>query len=121
MGDLAAFILARIAEDEVAARAATPGPWECFGDHLVWPSEKGPAANDPILAIGAAHEDSVAHVVANDPATTLRRCAVLRAIVERCGAIDPREDDYPLADNVLCALASIWADHESFDPAWRLG
>lgn len=37
--------------------AATPGPWECYIDGLVWPSDKGPAANDPIAAVSEAHEE----------------------------------------------------------------
>lgn len=54
------------------AEAATPGPWTCFGDHLVWPSEKGPAANDPILAmVGPDHDDSSEHIASWHPAVAL--------------------------------------------------
>jgi len=54
------------------AEAATPGPWECYGDHLVWPSDKGPAANDPILAmVGEAHDDSTHHIASWHPAVAL--------------------------------------------------
>jgi len=49
--------------------AATPGPWEVLGDHLVWPSEKGPAANDPILAVVSE---------AHDAAETARFIAAMR-------------------------------------------
>lgn len=44
--------------------AATPGPWQHFGDHLVWPSERGPAANDPIAGVNEAHEECAALIVA---------------------------------------------------------
>ena len=54
------------------AEGATPGPWTCYGDHLVWPSEQGPAANDPILAmVGEAHEDSAEHIASWHPAVAL--------------------------------------------------
>lgn len=54
------------------AEAATPGPWEAFGDHLVWPSEKGPAANDPILAMfGEAHDESATHIASWHPAVAI--------------------------------------------------
>lgn len=54
------------------AEVATPGPWTCYGDHLVWPSEKGPAANDPILAmVGPDHDDCAEHIASWHPAVAL--------------------------------------------------
>jgi hypothetical protein len=49
------------------AEAATPGPWQHLGDHLVWPSEKGPAANDPIAGISEAHEECAAYIATVSP------------------------------------------------------
>jgi hypothetical protein len=53
------------------AEAATPGPWECYGDHLVWPSEKGPAANDPIAGFGPTHEETATHIASWHPVVAL--------------------------------------------------
>ena len=54
------------------AEAATPGPWEHYGDCIVWPSEKGPAANDPVLAmVGPAHDGCGAHIASWHPAVAL--------------------------------------------------
>lgn len=62
------------------AEAATPGPWEHLGDHLVWPSDMGPAANDPILAmVGDAHAESAAHIASWHPSVTLAVADLLEA------------------------------------------
>ena len=54
------------------AETATPGPWECTGDHLVWPSENGPGANDPILGIlSVTHMESAGHIASWHPAVAL--------------------------------------------------
>lgn len=80
--------------------AATAGPWEATGDHLVWPSEKGPAANDPILAVSEAH----------DAVETARFIAAMRnalpglldAAAER-DAAEQERDDWKYSANVLAA------------------
>lgn len=65
------------------AEAATPGPWSNeFGDHLVWPSEKGPAASDPIAAIGPAHEESAEHIASWHPDVALAVAYLLDAAAE---------------------------------------
>lgn len=53
------------------ARAATPGTWQHFGDTIVWPSDNGPAANDPIMAFNEAHEECAAHVASWHPLVAL--------------------------------------------------
>jgi len=77
------------------AEGATPGPWTCYGDHLVWPSEQGPAANDPILAmVGEAHEDSAEHIASWHPAVALAVADWLDAVAEAWPISEP---DYGLS------------------------
>ena len=130
MTDLSAFLLARIAEDEAAARAAGPdgGEWssrhpelpEChtYGE-FGW-SVSGPDVETEDSEWGKAVAD---HFARHDPARVLAACAADRAIVElhqhdgikcqECGAWDP---NCP----TLRALASIWVGHAEYDTEWRL-
>lgn len=119
---LTEFLLARIAEDEDAATAATPGPWQW--EHCDWKDEcdgecvegqdwghHGPdlvsAVVDPefnlpadvISSIGydsdqvLVKQSDGAHIARHDPARVLAECAAKRRIVERHGALD--EDECP--------------------------
>jgi hypothetical protein len=130
------FLLARIAEDEAAARATTPGPWNADEHSGVL------LANGEIPTIVGeldVHDDA-AHIARHDPARVLAQCAAYREIVElhrqdegpiarkgcrscltdRSGFADEWEPD-ELPCPTLRALASMWAGHPEFDPEWRLG
>jgi hypothetical protein len=142
------FLLARIAEDEAAARAATLGEWwydptkvnsvdrgeAVFagqrGLHAVTIASTGPA-DDPASMADAAH------IARHDPARVLAECEAKRRIVEReeSGMRTQwrrRSDEHRrtwgqwLEDKgrgemlTLRDLASVYADHPGFDPAWRL-
>ena len=93
---LAAFILARVAEDEEAITSST-------------------------LARVTTHEGVVLYADAEARAI-LRRCTALRAVVERQShlaesiSLNIRAD----AEATLRALASIYADHEGWREEWRL-
>lgn len=112
MTSLTEFILARIAEDEAAARAEDERK-------TAWFKEFGGRA-----AVAFTEWDAGP----GDPARTLAQCAALRRIVAACGPVVAYESyegpDYyggtEACELTLRALASIWADHESYDPAWRL-
>jgi Family of unknown function (DUF6221) len=72
------------------AQAATPGPWDAQDSMVVFgePDERGLIAN--VLDSGFAQRigANAAHIVANDPATTIRHCRRDLAVLERhrtCG------------------------------------
>ena len=78
----AATLLAAADRLDALAREATPGPWTCYGDHLVWPSEQGPAANDPVVGmVGEAHQDSAA-LIATMRGTVEPLASVLREMAK---------------------------------------
>lgn len=133
------FLLAQIAEDEAAARAATLGEWwydptkvnsvdrgeAVFagqrGLHAVTVASTGPA-DDPASMADAAH------IARHDPARVLAECEAKRRIVElhaeyadfgdcsTCG--DVPQVEYPC--ETLRVLASVYANRPGFDPAWRV-
>ena len=113
---LTAFLLARIAEDEAAARslgfATEPKPGDYLYDHAL--------------------SDCDAHYhVGTPPARVLAECEAHRQIVERCiaepydcGKAHPTMDVYHPGghadeDPTLRALAAVYADHPDYDEAWR--
>jgi Family of unknown function (DUF6221) len=57
-----------------------------------------------------------------DPARVLREVAAKRAIIRlalsRRGA--PPEESHVVIDEMVGALASVYADHPDFDPAWSV-
>jgi hypothetical protein len=104
----AEFIRARLDEDEVAARAATPGPWrhdpgkEWIGDpKLLEMARRGVQtfAGEEFVGAGARPEVAciaatgpgddpqsmadAAHIARHDPARALRQVAALRAMVDK--------------------------------------
>jgi hypothetical protein len=114
LSDLAAFLNARLDEDEAAARAATAG---------LWPAPIG--------------SDAVAdHIARHDPRRVLREIAFERGIVEfyveppngiRTGNVEPlggaEGGSVPGLLTVIEALAldlaAVWSDHPDYDPAWK--
>ena len=135
MTDLTTFLLARIAEDEAAARAATPGPWlaatpsgpkrrkqqySVLGvESLRGQGEKGALA--VFAGLNQHRADDAEHAARHDPARVLATCAAHRAIVAL-------EDDeaadsppyYSALQDVYRALASIWAGHPAYEAEWGL-
>jgi hypothetical protein len=94
------FVLARIAEDEARATRASSA-----------------VASWPIVANEAARlsADAGWHVLDHDPARVLAQCAVMRKIVEYP---PPAPDAFVEWQDTVALLASIWADHPQFNPAW---
>lgn len=119
MTDLASFLLARIAEDEAVARAATPSPW--VPDSQGWKD-----SDDDWIIVAPYHDLDVSdedakHVTRWHPARVLAECEAKRRIVEQyvdavnrgkwatCSALE----------KVLPVLALPYADHPDYDEAWR--
>ena len=135
MSDLAAFLLARVAEDEAVAREIAdemvrvasqyiPGAAPDPDDGGLYASEDG--RNTPAVIVG--------------PARVLAECESKRRIVELHVSTSPSDDggtecdqcsfheayegfnDYsePAPCMTLRILAQPYADHPDYDPAWRL-
>jgi len=143
---LAEFLLARIAEDEAAARMA--------GDLQAWKTGMGEGyllkrSTGRRIALSASDADTglwLNHAVRHLPARVLAECAAKRAIVEECRpryAVMYLESErllaeatdqstmrtvgssaplwpFPDAEALLRLFAAPYADHPDFDPAWKV-
>ena len=127
------FLLARIAEDEAVARAASPAPWQ-FG-------AAGSFAAGTVYDITKANAE---HMTRHDPARVLAECEAKRRIVEEhtpipeayparsypdgvvplCCEICSGHGEYPELGGWPCMtvklLALPGADHPDSDPSWRV-
>jgi hypothetical protein len=129
------FLLARIAEDEAIAQAATPGPWDAIHvpDRLSQPEGDWTVGSDASFICTTNYDDDrcrndSAHIAHYNPARVLADCAAKRKIVEWIG--EQIEMNRPpnatnsevlwLAEDVLRALALPYADHPDFLPGWKL-
>lgn len=98
MTTLTEFLLARIAEDEAAARSATQGQWVRYGDgrfydytvgltpaFVPWPQTGGnrsPGRDYSAEIVGGVQEADGTHIVRWNPARVLAECEAKRRIVE---------------------------------------
>jgi Family of unknown function (DUF6221) len=133
MDDLTEFLLARIGEDEAAARQATAGPWqwvtgrgglpgllESTGASAThWVAEQSFQAPTVVLATnqGVAlrvRGRDAAHIADWHPTRVLAECDAKRRIVQRLA---------PPADGpdtgVLRLLALPYAEHADYREDWR--
>jgi hypothetical protein len=110
--DLSEFLLARIGEDEEAAQAATPGPWEA---RPYWSASLDDSwASVPDIMPEPIDARDASHIARWDPARVLAECAAKRRIVE---LVEPYVSR--MAGEVLELLALPYAGHEDYDPAWQ--
>jgi hypothetical protein len=103
------FLLARIAEDEDAARAAD-APYFLYD-------------------LDGKGADQFAHIARHDPPRVLAECEAKRRIVEACGDIwEPNDHrwmsdtdaDYHAGLEVAARfLAAIYADHPDYRQEWK--
>lgn len=121
---LAEFLLARIAEDEAAARAgfssqADPENGWGYGGY------GSPTALTP--HVGIIHEAvQAAHIIRWQPARVLADCKAKRQIVERFARAESERwtrgyvhGTAASLKDVLCDLALPYASHPDFRPEWR--
>ena len=106
--DLAAFLRARLDEDEAAARAAADGPWTSSGPYV-----DAPGAG---IIMQARHTEDAAHAARHDPARVLREVEAKRAILAQWQAQPP---DSPVLTNALYQLAAVYSDHPGYRPEWK--
>lgn len=118
---LTEFLLARIAEDEATARAASGDHWDRLRDGdpkfrkvVAW-------GLTPIGAMNA--EQDAEHISHHDPARVLARCEADRRIVELHGGDYDGECQSPAHLDGPCrtlrALALPYADHPDYDEEWK--
>jgi hypothetical protein len=122
------FLLARVAEDEEAARRYSVQHWRKVDDYTVAddPGVVGTVLPDAEHGWGVARTATVRDaefIARRDPARVLRQCDAIRRVVDRLGDYTDSHrwgnGESSRVEDALFALASIWSDHPDFDPAWN--
>jgi hypothetical protein len=136
---LTGFLLARIAEDEAAARAATSGPWRYDHSENRW--SLGGSGEDAGIAHaswegGDGTGADLTHIARHDPARVLAEVEAKLRIVEntiaaaRVASESPPEEQISASDGPMVAywrgqdwvcktLAAVYADHPDYRDEWR--
>ena len=129
------FILARVAEDEEAARAAYASPWWAKDDGHVWTGDDDPDEGPTVYVNGGIYANqrrTAAHIARHDPDRVLADCRTKRRVVTR-HQLRKFFHPGPNSPSLTCSwcshvpwpcidlrdYASIWADHPDYDEAWR--
>lgn len=120
---LAAFLNARLDEDERAARAASPGPWSANAEHDEVHGDDGIPVADGFALSNRQLRATVDHIVRHDPVRVLRDVEAKRRMLDwlhrtRDWAIENNLWSYDETEPLLL-IALPYADHPDFDPAWR--
>lgn len=124
---LTEFLMARIDEDEDAAKPclpresySPPGVWKAYlhedtGDYV---GTRNGNARWTIAEVDVYH--AAEHIARHDPARVLAEIEAKRRIVERLQSPDPHLYGEPCNDcATLYDLAAVYADHVDYDQAWR--
>lgn len=132
--DLAAFLNARLDEDEAAARAAGGRSWRQPDPERTpgWVEDDSDSIDRIVVYDeGAPTAGQAAHIARHDPARVLREVEAGRIILARYADTLARmeDDDYPAGvardqgreyeDFVLPCLAAAWSDHPDYDQEWE--
>jgi hypothetical protein len=119
---LTEFLLARIAEDEYAARAFVNE----LGEARRWRCDEvgGTVRRDGVPPFGLSDVEATtpthleaAHIARHDPARVLAECEAKRRIVEV--ALPGERDDAGERFRILRILATVYADHPDYRDEWR--
>ncbi len=124
VSSLVDFVLARVAEDEAVARAAS------VGTHWTWDDRQEAMYSDSPTTYG--HECIIdteganppgpepgAHIARHDPARVLAQCAAIRAVVDRVRyEFERQTNGWHTAQKILGDIASIWSEHPEFQQEW---
>jgi hypothetical protein len=125
--DLGEFLLARIAEDEAAARTASGDGgrnWQSVSDgyeEFGWTVGPGRTEGAGVYRYVVTDQAQAGHLARWDPARVLAECDAKRRIVVSCQemqtAVVPTAAY--LATVTLRNLALPYADHQSYREEWR--
>lgn len=106
---LAEFLLARIAEDEAVALAASDSPWRTEGSKYVSGAYIISRGGGSVSHATEVTTPDAEHIVRHDPARVLAECEAKRRIVELLDY--ERSPGHPCAHSVPCPSCGALAGH----------
>src|SRR5690242_9077178 len=128
--DLVKFLAARLDEDEAAAKSATPGPWVVGrtaregggwerGSHVAAMGAEKRMMLEMNAGYGDGKHVAVAeHIARHDPERILREVAAKRQLLATADQAYYAADHYA-HDQILQALAAVYAEHPDYRPEWK--
>jgi hypothetical protein len=129
--DLTSFLLARIAEDEAAAAAATQGPWQYdarYQEVAAGPVYVAQTEYDQDPRTTGNSDNDGAHIARHDPTRVLHECETKRQIVNLAvpadlagymGGDGSYDESLATMEAVLVRLALPYADHPDYRDEWK--
>lgn len=133
MSDLAAFLLARVEDDEAAAKAATNARWEPSIEIDGWRHGRRTvvaAGGKRVVTVDQTRchhepaEPNVDHIARWDPARVLAECAAKRALIglhaddgPSQGYVGGRYDEMPHA----CGICGTHGEYGEYGEPWPCG
>ena len=118
------FLNARLAEDQTAAEAATPGPWNddggCISSAHYQITDYGAytkANGEPEDWEEQQQRADSAFIARHDPARVIREVAAKRAIIEAVSGLSGQWHD-DIEYKVLTSMAEAWRDHPDHPGEW---
>ncbi len=138
---LATFMLARIAEEEEIARAATPGPWRNGLPATIHPDPTvyRTVTHDDEQVCGSIPASNAEHIACHDPARVLAECEVKRSLIAEyveswriAGALAATADIDPTVrgmldgphqwafcmEKVVYTLTQVYRSHPDYRSEW---
>ena len=118
------FLLARIAEDEEAARACVDEEADVFEAHeddADWHVSVKGGMHVANLGRTTWHGtgELARHIARHDPARVLAECEAKRRIVENHLRHEPGQGGYGASRHAVRLLSAVYADHPDFREEWR--
>ena len=117
-----AFIRVRLGELEAAAKNATDGPWYQVGMRVFGYSRPYAGGEPGILVIRHTWPQEAAHILLNDPPSTLRAVTAIRAVLAAYECIGVcREETQEQAEiwreyatEIIPPILAIWDTHPDY-------
>jgi hypothetical protein len=139
MTDLTGFLLARLADDEAAARAAVVITSSAIGEFTDWYTDgesiylAGLGAAVAVGPYGSGIGAATDHIARHDPTRVLADCAARRAVVDalvdmrallgKAVAVGRNPTHMRVAvesyEHVVRCLAAVYDSHPDYDERWR--
>lgn len=127
--DLIAFLNARLDEDEVAAKAASPGPWHLNAEGDTVLADDGIEVAEAFALSGNQQRATAVHIARHDPARVFREVEADRALLRiyaeamefysRPGNVSHPAGEVTGLLTAILGRAAVYSDHPDCKDAWK--